>query len=163
VTIKPTKTIEGLERDKFLRDLADEVAVRVVLGAQDAIPVIIQGGGGGDSSNIEQDFADTNISAVKAIYKTNTGVSLANNDIDLAQATVIGFTRTAAASGEKITYQTIGKFSDSTLSFTLNAQLYLDTNGNITEVAPITGFRTLIGTSLGNGAIQINIQEPIIL
>jgi hypothetical protein len=157
------KTIEGYEYEKFTRDLADDVAVRVVFGDQDAIPVVIQGGGGGDSSNIEQDFADTNISAVKAIYKTNTGVSLANNNIDLGQATVIGFTRTAAASGEKITYQTIGKFSDSTLDFALNAQLYLDTNGSITELAPIAGFRTLIGTSLGNGAIQINIEEPIII
>lgn len=145
-------------------DQNGDEALRVIIGEQNPIPVIIEGGGGGgDASNIEQDFADGNISAVKAIYKTITGVALGNNDVDLSEATIIGISRVSATSGNKLTYQTIGRFYDSSLNFTLNAQLYLDINGNITETAPTTGFRTVIGSSLGVGAIQINIEEPIII
>lgn len=118
---------------------------------------------GGDDANLEFDTADGILSAIKAVYKTINGVSLANNNVDLAQATVIGITRTAANDGEVVKYRINGKLEDSSLNFPINDQIYLDTSGNITNVAPANGFRTLIGTSLGAGAIQIQIQEPIIL
>jgi len=113
--------------------------------------------------NIESDFADGNISAVKAVYKTLNGVALAQNNVSLSEATVIGLTRTGALTGNKIKYQIIGKYVDSSLNFTLNAPLYLDVNGNITETAPISGYRVQIGTSNGLGEIQISIQDPITL
>tara|TARA_R110002126_G_scaffold14631_4_gene61118 strand:- start:1242 stop:1673 length:432 start_codon:yes stop_codon:yes gene_type:complete len=117
----------------------------------------------GDDDNIESDFADGNISAVKAVYTTLSGVALANNNIDFQQASVIGLTRTSAISGNKITYQIIGKFQDSSLVFTLGSQIYLDVNGNLTDIAPASGFRTVVGTAGQTGTININIQEPIIL
>mgnify|MGYP003630028416 CR=1 FL=1 len=116
-----------------------------------------------NDDNIESDFADGNISAVKAVYATLGGVALANNNIDFEQASVIGITRTSAISGNKITYQIIGKFQDSSLAFTLGSSIYLDVNGNLTDVAPASGFRTAIGTAGQSGTININIQEPIIL
>lgn len=110
--------------------------------------------------NIEQDFADGTVSAVKAVYKTVDGVALASNNLNINEATVVGVTRTAATDGNSIKYKTLGKFEDSSLSFPINDQIYLDVNGNLTNVAPITGFRVLVGTAI-NGGIQINIDEPI--
>lgn len=148
------KTIEGREYKKFVESPTrgpNNTAIEVLVGNIGDI--------GGD--NIETDFADGNISAIKAIYKTINGVALANNNSTEDEATVIGITRTAATDGNKIKYQIIGRMEDSSLNFTLNDPLYLDVSGNITNVAPVTGYRTQIGTSLGVGAIQINIQEPI--
>jgi len=111
--------------------------------------------------NIEQDFADGNLSAVKAIYKTLNGVKGGDGNISQGEATIIGITRTSALDGDKIKYQIVGKFEDSSLNFNLNEALYLGTNGNITNIAPSIGYRTQLGHSLGNGAMFINIQEPI--
>jgi hypothetical protein len=118
---------------------------------------------GGLDGNIEQDFADGAISAVKAIHSTLSGVALAQDNVDFESASVIGITRTGAANGNKIKYQIIGKFEDSSLVFTLGAPIYLGVNGNLTNIAPTIGFRVQIGTMGQLGSMNINIQEPIIL
>lgn len=118
---------------------------------------------GGLDDNVEQDFADGTVSAVKAVYATLSGVALANNNIDFENATVIGITRTSALNGNKIKYQIIGKFEDSSLAFALGAQIYLGISGGLTDIPPATGFRTLIGTAGQLGVINIKINEPIIL
>ena len=125
-----------------------------------AIRVVGDFGDANFEDNIEQDFADGSVSAIKAVYKTVDGVALASNNLTINEATVIGITRTAATDGNKLKYKTLGKFDDSSLTFPINDQIYLDTNGNLTNVAPVTGFRVLIGTAT-NGGIQINIDEPI--
>ena len=125
-----------------------------------AIRVVGISSGGEFEDNIEQDFAEGNISAVKAVYKTVDGVALASNNLNINEATVIGITRTSANDGQKLKYKTLGQFLDSSLNFPINDQIYLDVNGNLTNVAPTTGFRTLVGTAISNG-IQINIDEAI--
>ena len=64
------KTIEGREYTKFLESTTrpNSSMVEVFVANAD------------ESGDYEQDFADGNISAVKAIYKTLSGVALANND-----------------------------------------------------------------------------------
>ena len=114
-------------------------------------------------TTFETDIADGDISAVKAVYKTIYGVTLAQDNITYSEASVIGVTLTGATDGNKIKYQEIGKLRDSSFNFPINDQIYLGTNGALTNIPPVTGFRTLIGTSNGTGEIQINIQEPIIL
>jgi len=131
--------------------------VTVCQEAGDSIPVEIVSG----SSNIEFDLADGAVSAIKAIYKTINGISQADKDINLAEATVIGISITGNTSGNQVKYQIIGRLEDSSFNFPLNDPLYLGNNGSITNVAPTTGYRTQIGSSLGTGAIKIQLEEPI--
>lgn len=118
---------------------------------------------GGSSSSIDFDIADGNISAIKAIYKTINGIALGEDLVTYDKASIIGISITGNSSGNQIKYQIAGKLEDSTFNFPLNAPLYLGNEGSITNVFPIAGFRTRLGTSLGVGAIEIQIQEPIIL
>ena len=135
-------------------------AQEVVVGntAADPIPVIVD-----LQDNLEFDVADGAVSAVKAIYKKVNGVSLANSNVDYAQATVIGISINAANDAETVRYKTAGRLEDSSFSFTVGVPLYLDINGNLTETPPTNGFRTRIGSALEVGAINIQIEEPIIL
>lgn len=114
-------------------------------------------------NNEVSDVADGNISAVKAVYKTVNGVALAQDNLTYAEASVIGITLTGADNGNLIKYQEIGKLRDSSFNFPINDQIYLSSNGQLTNIPPTAGFRTLIGYSNGLGEIQINIQEPIML
>jgi hypothetical protein len=50
---------------------------------------------------------------------------------------------------------------DSSLNFPVNESLYLGLNGEITNIAPTTGFVTQIGTSGGPGLMIVNIDQPI--
>ena len=151
-------TIEGRELRKFLESKSrpQHSMVEVSIGNVDELAAAL---GGGE----EVDLADGTVSAVKAIYKTVNGVKLAEDNLGYSEASVIGISVTSALDGERLSYKTIGKLNDSSFNFPVNDQIYLGANGLLTNVAPLIGFRTLIGTSNGLGEIQINIQEPIIL
>ncbi len=118
----------------------------------------------GDSSDPrlpESDIALETISAIKCIYHNGAGVLKGFNNGSFNEAQIIGITRTAATAGNQIKYYTEGRMDDSSFNFTAGAQLYLGLDGEITETAPTTGFRTKIGSALEVGAIMINIDEPI--
>lgn len=150
------RTIEGKEQAKFVESPTRPLqsAVEVVVGnPSDIVP----------GQNVDLDFADGDVSAIKAIYKTVNGVKPANNNSTEDEATVIGISINGAVDGDKIRYKTYGRMEDSSFNYTLNAPLYLELNGNLTETSPLSGYRTQVATSLGVGAININIQEPIML
>jgi len=153
------RTIEGREQAKFVEcpDNTSQVGVATVICNVDQLAEAISSGFG-----VESDFADGNISAAKAIYKTTSGVALASNNLTEDEATVIGVTLTAALDGEKIKYKIIGNMTDSSFAFG-NNPVYLGVNGNMTNISPTTGYRTQIGTASADGELQINIEEPIIL
>jgi len=153
------KTIEGREYRKFVDsptrgDGFD--AIETVIGNVDELASAI-----GNSDVI--DIADGDISAVKAIYKTVGGISLAQDNVTYSEASVIGISITGALDGYPVKYVESGKLNDSSFNFPINDQIYLGANGTLTNIPPVAGFRTLIGTSNGIGEIQINIQEPIMI
>ena len=119
--------------------------------------------GGGGAANIDFDLADGSVSAIKAIYKTINGIALGDDTTDYEKATIIGISVTGNSSGNQVKYQIDGKLEDSSFNFPLNDPLYLGSGGIITNIFPTVGFRTRLGTSLGIGAIEIQIEEPIIL
>lgn len=114
--------------------------------------------------NTETANAGSILSALKCVYSVNPNtIEYANNNIAFLNATVFGITITAAQANESTQVQTYGILRDSSFNWSSGTQLYLSTNGNLTDTAPLTGFRTLVATSQGVGQIFINIQEPIIL
>tara|TARA_R110002167_G_scaffold198805_4_gene401932 strand:- start:1954 stop:2412 length:459 start_codon:yes stop_codon:yes gene_type:complete len=116
---------------------------------------------GTDPRSPESDTALETISAIKCIYHVAGGVLKASDDMSFENAQVIGVTRTASVSGGVIKYYTSGRMDDSSFVFAPGAQLYLGTNGAITDQEPTQNFRTKIGSALEVGAIMINIDEPI--
>lgn len=117
----------------------------------------------GKDLNKEYDIADGTVSAIKAIYKTINGIAHGEDNTSYDEASIIGISITGATNGNLVKYQIDGRLEDSSFNFPLNDPLYLGSNGSITNTAPTTGHRTRLGTSLGIGAMQIEIEEPIIL
>jgi len=137
---------------------ANKTAVEVYVGNASDIS------GGGSNGNLEVANAGQILSALKCVYASSPNtVQYANNNIDFTSASVFGITIVAAQLNESTQVQTYGVLRDSSFNWPSGAQLYLGTNGQITDTAPTSGFRTLVATSQGAGAIFINIQEPIIL
>mgnify|MGYP001182252655 FL=1 len=136
---------------------ANKTAVEVYVGNASDI-------GGGSDGSLEIVNAGAILSALKCVTVTSPNtVIYANNNIDLSSSTVFGITIVAAQANESTQVKTYGILRDSSFNWPVNTQLYLDINGSLTDTAPITGFRTLVATSQGSGAIFINIQEPITL
>lgn len=137
---------------------ANKTAVEVYIGGS-AVSL-----GGGSNANLEIANASETISALKCVYSVSANdVAIANNNINFQSATVFGLTIVAVDTNESTQVQTYGVLRDSSFNWPSGTQLYLGTNGQITDTAPTSGFRTLVATSQGAGAIFINIQEPIIL
>lgn len=157
------KVIEGRQFDSFVESptRTGRTAREVYVGNN--TPIEVTGSLNVSDSGLDVGIADGNVSAVKCLYQTLIGVALANNNVDLEQATVTGISVSAASSGDQVKYQKNGEYFDSSLNFTLNDPLYLDVNGNITDVAPsLPGtYIVQIGTAIAGG-IDISIQVPIL-
>jgi len=105
-------------------------------------------------------IAGETISAIKAIVQSVGNVLLAEPDT-YSNATVLGISITSATASSEIKYKKAGELYDTSLNFPLNDPLYLGAEGLITNVAPVSGFRTRVGHSLGVGGMMIQIEEPI--
>lgn len=152
-------TLQEREFDKFVESptRANKAAVEVVVGNASDI-------GGGSDGSLQIVNAGAILSALKCVTVTSPNtVIYANNNIDLSSSTVFGITIVAAQANESTQVKTYGVLRDSSFNWPVNTQLYLNTSGALTDTAPLAGFRTLVATSQGSGAIFINIQEPITL
>jgi hypothetical protein len=119
---------------------------------------------GGSSGSLESRNASETISALKCVYSISANsIAIAKNNVSFNEASVFGVAVTAANTNEEVNIQTYGVLRDTSFSWSANTQLYVDTNGSLTDVAPSTGFRTLVATAQGIGQIFINVQEPITL
>ena len=155
------KNINTMDRGSY-NDWGDDTPAKQVLIRQipgDSLEVTVNT----TNNNIEFDIADGTVSAIKAIYKTLNGIAHADKDTSYATSTVVGISITGAADTNQVKYQIAGRLEDSSFNFPLNDPLYLGSDGSITNTVPISGHRTRLGTSLGIGAIQLLIEEPIIL
>lgn len=108
-------------------------------------------------------IASENISALKMIYMTGPTSGGLGDTTDLNKFDAIGIALTAAVTGNTFEALLFGRVEDGFFNYPVNTSLYLDINGNITDIAPITGYSVLIGKGLGTGAIFIDIERPIIL
>jgi hypothetical protein len=100
--------------------------------------------------------------AVCAIDANTVGV--ANSNTTLQRAMCLGVALNDAVAGATVDILIMGVFTDSSLSiFTVNKLLMLDHNGGISDQKPMTGFRTIVGRSLGGNQILVNVQVPEII
>jgi hypothetical protein len=101
------------------------------------------------------------ISALKIVRAINdTEVVLADN-LTYTNCKALGIALQAGNIGTEIDILLLGKVTDPAFTFTINEPLFLTAGGVITSTPPSNNFSVNIGHSLGNGAIFININEPI--
>lgn len=155
------------EQDKFVESptRANKTAIETVLGNVTELATAIGSQvTGGSSGSLESRNASEIVSALKCVYSISANsIAIAKNNVSFNEASVFGIAVTAANTNEEVNIQTYGVLRDTSFTWSSNTQLYVDTNGSLTDVAPTTGFRTLVATAQGVGQIFINVQEPITL
>jgi hypothetical protein len=104
------------------------------------------------------------ISALRAVRLTTNGEYVyADRTGTYEEATAIGVSLNSGGVGIIIRAQLAGVLEDPFFTFPLDALLFLDDDGIITDAVPVVGHRVLIGKSLGSGKIYVDFKEPIIL
>lgn len=76
---------------------------------------------------------------------------------------VLGVTQGAVSSGGTATVTTFGEITNVGWSWTVGVPVFLSTSGNLTQTAPTTGFRIIIGRPTSATALFVDISEPITL
>ncbi len=111
---------------------------------------------------IDEYIAAETISALQAVKLVDeNSCELADSELTFDEGKVVGLALNAGTVGTTIRVQTFGIVEDASFTFPLNEPLFLKTNGTISNIPNTSGFNVQIGHSLGNGAIFVQIREPI--
>ena len=105
------------------------------------------------------------ISVKKAVYYdySTSRVFLGNPTI-LTKSLILGIAKTsAAAAGDIIKVVTFGNIVDAGFAFTTNSLIFLGSNGSISSVNLLSGYRVVVGKSLTSDTLFVGPQEPILL
>lgn len=108
-------------------------------------------------------IADENISALQAVRQVSDTNCAVADATTFERANAIGIALNSASTGGSVTVQLLGALSDPFFTFGANTPIYISdvTPGLVTDVAPTSGFVTVLGQGLGSGSIFINLKEPI--
>lgn len=126
---------------------------------------------GGGNPNRPHQFVDSEviagqtISALRAVVSLPDGrVIYADNNTSYERARAFGITLSAANENEALLVVTQGELSDlSFSSFTVNEDVFLGSNGVLTQSASSSGFHVVLGSYIGNNIVKVEIENPIIL
>ena len=120
--------------------------------------------GGGAGQLILDKIAGETISALKLVISDgNNEVIVADPNGAFEGAQVLGIALNSANVGEEVRVLTQGALQDSSFAFSINSQLYLGTNGFVTDTPPATGHRVLVAKAIETDEIYLEIEETIIL
>lgn len=166
ITIMSSTPTATPERVKKLKNLVTPIVLVASETGQDIsdgnpLPVYVVGGisPSGDVSQIVTTLqAQEDISAMKLV---SAGLYLADKDV-LGRERVVGIARDFISSGANGVIITDGIVQDASFSFVVGNPIYLSNSGNLTQVAPSTGYWTKIGTAVKTNALKLELQmEPI--
>lgn len=101
------------------------------------------------------------ISALHVVRLIDESTCELADPVSYEDAKAVGVALNAVTTGNQVRVLTFGILKDPFFNFPLNEPIFLKANGVISNIEETVGFSTQIGHSLGNGAIFINIREPI--
>jgi Major tropism determinant N-terminal domain len=104
--------------------------------------------------------ADIDLLARHAVISTVTGCTYASNQTLSHQGKVVGVTSSSAGIGTLATIYSSGLLSGFT-SLTVNAPVFLSTNGILTQTVPTTGFLQKIGIAISQTEVIIGIGPAV--
>jgi len=132
--------------------------LRVVLASSKAAALVVERIAGEDVTEGELVCAST---------ATPGEVLLADANTDADLATVFGIALQSQTTGQPVNVLISGVYSDPAFSvFPVNAQLFLDLTGAVTDdrpTGPARKYLTGVGKSLGGGEIFVSVSTPIVL
>jgi len=129
-------------------------SVQVVTVAPTSINVT-----GGDKTTTTIYPAAIAVSALKLVrLDSNNKLVVADKDID---STLLGLTTQSAIADAFPTVILSGLYSDSSWNWTRGSPLYLGTNGNISDLVPLSGFIVPIGHAENTTIINLNISQGV--
>lgn len=76
---------------------------------------------------------------------------------------ILGITQGAVISGGTATVTTYGVITESSWNWTAGLPVFLSTNGQLTQSAPTSGFRLIIGRAKSATTLFVDISEPIVI
>ena len=76
---------------------------------------------------------------------------------------VLGVTQGAVSLGSTAVVTVFGEITNGGWSWTVGSPVFLSTNGQLTQTAPTTGFRIIIGRPTTATTLFVDISEPIAL
>lgn len=153
VVDSPVNQIVEIDKDTFIVESSPEINV-VTVGEQ---------GPPGSPNSFITKTASTAIggnrvvvlnASEQAIYADNTDVTHVDK--------VLGISTSAADAGASLQVQTYGEMVESSFAFTPGAQVFVSTNGLMTETPPASGFKRGIGFAIAATKLFIDSREPVI-
>jgi len=105
------------------------------------------------------------ISALKGItIDTSTGKGIYADSATITHANrIVGISYTSAAQDGTFTVYTGGEMTDVSWTWDLTKSIFLGTSGSLTQTAPTSGQRTIMGFPLSATSMKIKISESILL
>jgi hypothetical protein len=107
------------------------------------------------------------VSALRLVkFDSSTHISPATNDAAYSDAQVIGMALNSAVIGGDVAILLFGAATDAFFAYAVNDNLFLGVNGVITDIppsAPTANFLVRVGSSMGTGAIFLNMEQPVSL
>lgn len=89
----------------------------------------------------------------KAVYASRTTANHSNRSL--------GLTTHAAASNTNVTILTEGEWSDAGWAWNVNSPIFLNTNGDMTQVSPASGFVTIVARPVTATKIVFGLHQAI--
>lgn len=135
-------------------------------GVTQIIAVGAQGPAGADGSSSDTPtvsyVASISLGGHRVVVLDSTPEALyADNQIDAHGDKILGITTGAASQGATTTVQISGQMIESSWAWTPGLPLWLITAGQISHIAPTTGFLAKIGFAITATKIMIEIEDPI--
>jgi len=108
--------------------------------------------------------ATTALSGHRAIATDNTGGAVYADSSDLnTKHSIVGISTGAATLGDSVTVQYSGNIINAGWLWTEQEPVFITTSGNLTQTAPTTGYRVIVGYAINATTVFLNISEPIVL
>ncbi len=107
--------------------------------------------------------AAQNLSALRVVATTDAGLIYASSDLPDTAFTALGVTVAAVLAGQQTQALIEGLITNQGWAWIPDQPIFLAEEGNLTQVAPNSGFILQVATPLSPTQILIELQEPILL
>lgn len=150
------KHIENVTEVTVVEDVHEAKHVEYVTEVRHFDEINITTGGGGTATVIAAE-------ALGGHRVVTMSGNYASKDISADKFNVLGVTQGAVISGATATVTTFGEITEGSWNWTAGLPVFLSTNGLMTQTAPTTGFRLIIGRAKTATTIFVDISEPIVI
>jgi hypothetical protein len=118
----------------------------------------------GDSINYINILAGQDLSGHRVVSSNSTGyVIYADKDIPDTGNKVLGITTGAVINGNIAEVQLVGVLEEPSWNWNSTDPIFIGNNGQLTQIAPSTGYLYIVGFPMSTTKIFIDKQPPIVL